>query len=249
MFSFPNSFSKNVFQRLSTLLRGVDVSMDCSQKAILHSEVLFYQKLTASQKVRFEKRVLSFINSKDFFGMHGLEVTKRMKLLIAATATMLTFGFPYHNYSSFNNILIYPDDYYSFITKTYHKGETNPKFKTVVFSWKAFEEDIKIIDNNRNLGIHEFVHALHFNFLQRYHITATIFLCQYEKLLEILKDTNKQKALKNKQYIRNYAFKNQYEFLSVIMEHFFETPELFKRFHPELYSKIKQMFNINVQGY
>jgi MtfA peptidase len=40
-----------------------------------------------------------------------------------------------------------------------------------------------------------------------------------------------------------YAYENQFEFLSVILEHFFETPRVFKTTHPELYAHIVAMIN------
>ena len=39
--------------------------------------------------------------------------------------------------------------------------------------------------------------------------------------------------------------KNQFEFLSVILEHFFETPRVFKSYHPELYAHVAAMINFD----
>ncbi|WP_410603855.1 zinc-dependent peptidase, partial [Bacillus sp. SIMBA_008] len=45
------------------------------------------------------------------------------------------------------------------------------------------------------------------------------------------------------EYFREYAYTNKFEFLAVILEHFFETPEIFKREFPELYLNVKTMIN------
>jgi Mlc titration factor MtfA (ptsG expression regulator) len=44
-------------------------------------------------------------------------------------------------------------------------------------------------------------------------------------------------------YFRFYAYTNQVEFLAVILEHFFETPQVFKKEFPELYSNVRDMIN------
>jgi Mlc titration factor MtfA (ptsG expression regulator) len=44
-------------------------------------------------------------------------------------------------------------------------------------------------------------------------------------------------------YFRLYAYTNQYEFIAVILEYFFETPREFKQKLPELYGMVKKMIN------
>ncbi len=44
-------------------------------------------------------------------------------------------------------------------------------------------------------------------------------------------------------YFRIYAYTNEFEFVAVILEHFFETPERFKEEFPHLYEKVKVMIN------
>ena len=95
----------------------------------------FYKILSESDKRRFEHRVKKFIDHHNFVGRDGVEVTEKMKLLISSTAIMLTFGMRRYLFSGFDNIIIYPKDYFSQVTKQQHKGETNPRYRTIVFSW------------------------------------------------------------------------------------------------------------------
>ena len=53
--------------------------------------------------------------------------------------------------------------------------------------------------------------------------------------------------LKSKAYFRSYAYVNQFEFLSVILEHFFETPYEFKVNHPQLFDHVATMINFDEQ--
>lgn len=220
-----------------------------AQRAILVEEFSFFNKLTPKQQCMFEHRLLRFIRYHTFVGREELVVTERMKLLISATAIKLTFGLRRYLLSRFETILVYPEHYFSNITQQYHKGEANPKYKTLVFSWEDFEEGIKIEDDNLNLGLHELAHALHFSFLTESSYDASLFLGHYKLLLISLKDKEAQKRLIAMEYLREYAFENQYEFLSVLIEHFFETPEEFRAKLPNIYHRIKLMLNMEVAGF
>ncbi|MFK7750316.1 MAG: zinc-dependent peptidase [Kordia sp.] len=219
------------------------------QRVVVAEELPFYTKLTPKEKRIFEHRVLRFIRYHTFVGRENLFVTERMQLLIASTAIMITFGFGRYLLSRFETILVYPEHYFSNITQQYHKGEANPKYRTLVFSWEDFEEGIKIQDDNLNLGIHELTHALHFSFLTEKSYNARLFLKHYKLLLASLTDTAAQKRLIRIGYLRDYAFENQYEFLSVLIEHFFETPEEFKAKLPNIYNRVKLMLNMDVAGF
>ncbi len=44
-------------------------------------------------------------------------------------------------------------------------------------------------------------------------------------------------------YFRIYAYTNEFEFIAVILEHFFETPSQFREEFPHLFEKVKVMIN------
>lgn len=220
-----------------------------TQRAIVSKEFSFYNKLTQKQQRVFEHRVLRFIRYHTFVGREDLFVTERMQLLISATAIMITFGFNRYLLSKFETILVYPAHYFSNITQQFHKGEANPSYKTIVFSWEDFEQGIKIENDNLNLGIHELTHALHFSFLTERSYSASHFLKHYKLLLLSLRNKEAQKRLIAMKYLREYGFENQYEFLSVLIEHFFETPDEFRSKLPNIYDRVKMMLNVDVAGF
>ena len=220
-----------------------------NQRAIVAKEISFYTKLTLKEQRVFEHRVLRFTRYHTFVGREGLFVTERMQLLISATAIMITFGYNRYLFSKFETILVFPEHYFSTITEEYHKGEANPSYRTIVFSWEDFEEGIKIEDDNLNLGIHEFTHALHFSFLTERSYSASHFLKNYKLLLLSLRNKDAQKRLIEMKYLREYGFENQYEFLSVLIEQFFETPEEFRSKLPAIYNRVKIMLNMDVAGF
>jgi len=147
--------------------------------------------------------------------------------------------------SEFDTIIIYPKNYFSQVTKQQHKGETNPKYRTIVFSWDDFMEGIKVENDNLNLGIHELTHAMHFTFKRRKSVTAINFMKRFKQLLNILKDRKLQRKIVASGYLRAYGFRNEYEFLAVLVEHFFETPEEFNEKLPEVYKMVRLMLNLD----
>lgn len=220
-----------------------------NQKQILESEFTFYKKLSPKFKRQFEHRVVSFINSKKFVGREGVEITDRMKVLIAAIGCMLSFGRKHYLYSLIEHILIYPDTFYSTANEDYHVGEFNPAGKALVLSWKVFEEGYKITNDNLNLGIHEFMHAMQLESKQSRDIDSTRFAKQFQNILKRLTTQEVKDKLDQTRYFREYAFTNQYEFMAVLAEYFIESPKEFNSHFPVLYDHTKKLLNFNFSGY
>lgn len=198
----------------------------------------FYQNLTSKNKLQFERRVQYFITVKKFIPRGFEKVTDEMKVLIAASAIQLTFGLPNIYLAHFKKILIYPDTYYSMISKKYHKGEVNPLHGIIVVSWKNFVEGYIINNDGVNLGLHEMAHALR--------LENKILNNEYSFFDEnILKKWNELSILERDKmetgehdFLRKYAAYDDEEFFAVAVEYFFEKPVDFKNKLPEVYSTL-----------
>ena len=83
-----------------------------SQKQILSQNFQFYKQLKPKYKRYFEHRIANFINTYEFVG-RDISVTEEMKVTIAGTAIMLTFGMRDYLNPLFKRIIIFPDIYYS----------------------------------------------------------------------------------------------------------------------------------------
>lgn len=214
------------------------------QRQILDKEFSFYRKLSDKKKTYFEHRVKSFLLTYKFVGNEIL-VTNEVRIIIAGTYVMLTFGMRNYLVPLFNKIIVYPTVYYSTITEYYHKGEFNPLLKAVVFSWEDFVSGHQITNNNINLGLHEFSHVLHFHAMKSKDSSAIIFYVEFVEIIKYYNDSELFSQLQQKSYFREYAYENAFEFLSVLLEHFFETPHIFKAEFPELFQHIKRMINFD----
>lgn len=215
-----------------------------SDKMILHQSNHFYQKLKPKYKTYFEHRVATFIEKTEF-STRDISLNSEMKLTIAAVYIQLTFGMKNYLNQLIQQIIIYPDIYLSTHTNEYYKGEFNPKLKTIVFSWSDFKSGIDIKSDNLNLGLHEFTHALHFQTLKSDKPTHVLFNETLRNLFSSFSNETLRQDFLNSGFLREYAFENQYEFVAVLLEHFFESPEEFKLKFPEVYLKVKQMINYN----
>lgn len=204
------------------------------RKTILGKYFFYYNKLSEKNKRKFEHRVNQFLHSKKFVG-RGIEVTEEMKVLISASAVKITFGLPMLYLSNFWKIAIYPDAYYSGLNRRYHYGEVNPRMGTILLSWKNFVDGYLDHNDNRNLGIHEMAHALHFENKIRnneYNFLDPYLMQKWDNLAAIELENVKNNS---NHFLRPYASTNEFEFFAVSMEHFFESPHEYREKLPQLY--------------
>ncbi|MEX1240940.1 MAG: zinc-dependent peptidase [Cyclobacteriaceae bacterium] len=203
-------------------------------KDILQKYFPYYQSLSAADKGKFERKVCNFLYSKRFIARNIDEVTIEARLLIAASAVQLTFGLPNIYLQHFDKILVYPNEYYSSITKQYHKGEVNPRFGIIVLSWNNFVEGYIRPQSSVNLGLHEMAHALRLENIIRneeYQFFDEGLVRRFDEYARII--CSNLEGYGN--FFRPYACTNEHEFFSVAIENFFERSELFKTNIPELY--------------
>ncbi len=208
---------------------------------ILREHFGYYNQLTESARARFISRVLHFIASKQFIPRQLDEVTPDMKVLIAASFVQLTFGFPQINLMHFRRILVYPDSYYSTISRRHHKGEVNPQHRLIVISWKNFTDGYLNKTDSINLGLHEMAHALQLENKIRnkeYNFLDTAMLRKWDVL--VAREISKLQQGESS-FFRRYAGTDEGEFFSVAVENFFERPGEFKQKLPDVYAVLVKL--------
>jgi MtfA peptidase len=222
--------------RRAAPVKSVVLPVPLKYKQILQKYFPYYQRLSPGNKAKFERKVTNFIYGKRFIPRQVEEVTIEAKVLIAASAVQLTFGLPNIYLRYFNKILVYPNDYYSSITKRYHKGEVNPAFGVIVLSWQSFVDGYIEPNDSKNLGLHEMAHALRLESLIRSEELPPFdeeLLRQFDEYADRVCNSPE---FESQTVLRPYACTNKHEFFSVSVENFFERPEEFKKQIPELYA-------------
>jgi MtfA peptidase len=228
--------------RIAAPLRSKVLPVPQIYRDILQKYFPFYRQLDDLNKNKFVQKVCNFIYGKRFIPRNIDQITVEARVLIAATAVQLTFGLADVYLQHFNKILVYPNDYYSSITKKYHKGEVNPRFGIIVISWQSFVEGFVSPNDAVNLGLHEMAHALRLENLIRsedYKFFDGELIAKFDEHAGVLcRSTNWSDT-----FFRPYACANEHEFFAVAVENFFERPSEFKNALPDLYAILSKLLN------
>lgn len=209
---------------------------------ILNRQNGFYNSLARPIKNRFLRTLYDNYDYFEFVSRKHFRLSRTIKVIISSGATQLALFLPPKSLSFYTKIIIYPEDYYSRITKLKHKGEVNPGFKLIVFSWKSISEELEKPKDGRNLLLHEFAHALWLEHKLMNHVYTTfneVYIRQFEE--EAKMEMNVAGRSEN-HFFRKYAFENIEEFFAVAVENFCEKPNELKNTLPKIYSILAALF-------
>ncbi|WP_343633401.1 M90 family metallopeptidase [Fluviicola sp.] len=211
---------------------------------LLVKHVAFYNRLTPPQKTRFEHRVHTFLLNVQIVGI-DTEVTHLDRILVASGAIIPIFGFDSWHYSNLDVVEIHPDKFLIPNTLQYANG---------LVGWGKMEGKVKLsrkalvhgfYDNNdqKNVAIHEFVHVLDMQDGKIDGRMARIIKeIDIKPWLQIINNKMTEMQRGNSS-IRDYGSTSNAEFLAVVSEFFFESPEKMKTEHPELYRMLDHFYN------
>jgi Mlc titration factor MtfA (ptsG expression regulator) len=164
-----------------------------------------------------------------------------MKAIICSGASQLVMNLPAESLTYFTRIIVYPDYYNSQITRKRHKGEVNPGFRLIVFSWRGIQEGLDRDDDGLNLLLHEFAHALwlEHKLVDEYNVLDPDLIEEFERLAH--REMDHLQAQEN-HFFRRYAFNNIEEFFAVAVENFFERPQQLRQQLPHFYEVLSRLF-------
>ncbi|NPA37437.1 MAG: zinc-dependent peptidase [Chlorobi bacterium] len=218
-------------------------------REILNKRVRYYRNLPDDRKKEFEDRVKRFIAEKSISGV-DTEVTDEDKLLVAASAIIPLFNFPYYNYPNVQEILLYPGSFDSKFQTGDKAGQKNILGMVgngymngvVVLSKPDLKAAFDGTRHTNNVGIHEFIHLIDKADGAVDGVPEILFKHSY--VLPWLKEVRKEmkKIKEGHSDINVYALTNDAEFLAVVSEYFFDNPEKLKKRHPELYKFLSNIF-------
>lgn len=203
----------------------------------------YYNTLAPNDKRLFVRRVLDFILEKNIIGVEGFVANNRVKASVAASAVQLTLGHETWKLEFFKDIVIHPSDFKGFLPGRLFSGETNLRGKGFIrFSWKKFMAGYEISDDNLNLGLHEFSHAMRFSGIKGHqsdYFAGHYFYGWLASAYEAYHDIRNGRDT----IFRDYGGTNITEFISVCIEHYFESPHEIKERYPLLYYSTAILLN------
>jgi len=198
----------------------------------LEKNVEYYRHLNPKNKAKFIKRI-KYQLSKKFIAIGMDSVDSNTKLLIAAAATILTFGFKDYRLAHFSEIGVTPGAYLSGHTKQNHQGETRARAGIVVFSAEHIHFGFENETDGLNIGLHEFAHALYVQMKldggQHINWMHQIWANVAKAAIPAMKDGKIT-------FFRDYASANKDELFACAVEAFFEQSAEFNRVMPKLYN-------------
>jgi len=245
IFILHRRFNKKYYRRLQLL----NVMLPDDWRQTLEENSTFYANLTHESKATFNQRVQFFLAEKRIEGI-STNIDDTIRLLIAASAIIPTFAFPFFEYPNLKQVLVYPNSFdHNFQTERTEGQEqiiagmvgngfmNNTLLLSKVDLLAGFRGQ-----NNYNVGIHEFVHLLDMAD-GAVDGLPEIFLANAYTLpwLQVIKAEVK-KIKKGQSDINPYGLTNNAEFLAVVSEYFFDNPEKFSEQHPELYKYLSKIF-------
>jgi hypothetical protein len=165
---------------------------------------------------------------------------------VAASAVQLTLGHETWKLDFFEDIVIHPSDFKGTFPGQLFSGETNMR-GIIKLSWKKFIAGYTISDDNLNLGLHEFTHALRFSGIKGHasdYFAGHYFYGWLASAYEAYHDIRNNRET----IFREYGGANITEFISVCIEHYFESPQEIRERYPLLYYSTAILLNQETVG-
>ena len=225
-----------------------------SWRQILVSRVGFYRALVAAADDqalrRFEDDVRIFLAEQQIYGAgqgpKQLEIDDTTRLLIAASAAMLTHGIPRFEWPRMRDIVIHPQAFNEEYTSEHATISGMVHYQgPILYS----EPDLRLgfrRSDGHNVGLHELAHVLDLADGHADGVPVGASWASSAPWLEIVSDRlAKLRAHRYPDVLREYAATNEAEFFAVAVETFFERPHKLRHKDPELYAMLRDYFGQN----
>jgi Mlc titration factor MtfA (ptsG expression regulator) len=226
---------------------------------ILERRVPYFRRLPRDLRRQLEQHIQVFVAEKSFVGCGGMEISDEVRVTLAAQACLLILNRNTGYYPNLHQILVYPGAFAierlraepsGVLQEERHvlSGEswTNGQ---VVISWEDALEGAAIVDDGRNVVIHEFAHQLDqqkgyangapwLGRRDRYARWSQVMIGEFAQL-------QMRAATREPSLFSYYGASNPAEFFAVVSEVFFEQPREMAAMHPALYEELRSLYRID----
>lgn len=217
----------------------------------------YFQILPEDEQRQLLGHTNVLLHEKHFEGCGGLRLTERMKIAIAAHASILLINRQSRDYfPKLDTILVYPD---TFVAKademgpdgviTEDEGERAGEAwdrGIIILAWEEVDYSCHVLGDGYNVVLHEFAHQLDFEdgiadgspFLGDGKFSEAwdrVLLKNYEELIQ---DVRRRRPT----LLDDYGATDPAEFFAVATETFFELPRELKQHHRDLYEVLRDYF-------
>ena len=228
-------------------------------REILERRVPYVRLLPRELRRQLEQHIQVFIAEKSFVGCDGLEISDEVRVTIAAQACLLILNRRTDYYPSLTQILVYPGAFIIERLRAEPSGVLQEQRQAlsgeswthgqVVISWEDALEGAAIVDDGRNVVIHEFAHQLD---QQKGYANGAPWLGRRDRyarwsrvMMEEFVRLQQQAATQEPSLLSYYGASNPAEFFAVVSEVFFEQPREMAALHPALYAELRTFYRVD----
>jgi len=225
---------------LNQKLDNIYLSKKENYSSLLSMHNPYFRSLGTEMQDRFLKRVIFFIEGRDFQFV-DMEEDEKMRVVITASAIQLTFGLGHFMMDYFKTIYVLKNKYR--YQQSVQAFEGNVGDEGIYLSWEDFEGEYRNYGDGQNVGLHEMAHALvYINFY-----TETpdddAFKARFSDFSAVARPVFEAMQQGQTSFLDRYAATNYDEFWAVCVESFFERSFQFREQKPELYKAICDLLN------
>lgn len=220
-------------------------------KHLLSSKIPLYSKLSSENRQILEKYIRQFLQTKNYEGCAGFEISDEVRVLIAAWASLLLIGRMTACYPTVNTILVYPT---AFIATDGLLHKQTQSDRPAILAGQAWQKDLVILSwqdvvagiehshDGYNVIIHEFAHHCDLEdgaFDGVPNLASVELQSRFKRAIEKGYETLRAKIQNDQnRFLRDYAAESPAEYFAVASEYFFERPFELRNNHQHLYEAL-----------
>jgi Mlc titration factor MtfA (ptsG expression regulator) len=228
-------------------------------REILKRRVPYFRLLPADLQIQLKRHIQVFLAEKPFIGCDGLDVTEEMRVTIAAQACLLILNRRTDYFANLRQILVYPGAFIVNRVQSDGAGVLRDERQVlsgeswsqgqIVLSWDDVVDGAAVVDDGRNVVIHEFAHQLDQQNGQANGAPILVGREKYRRWAHVLGEefARLQHAASEglPTLLSHYGATNPAEFFAVASEVFFEQAGRMMEQHPELYRELSRFYRVN----
>ncbi len=218
--------------------------------------LIIYRRLSDADRTELRGHIQVFLEEKRFEGCGGLDLSDRIRVTIAAHASILLLHRDTDYYPQLESILVYPHAYQA--PSERHLGDYLVEEGTevregeswyrgaMVLSWEDVQRGAMDQKEGQNVVFHEFAHQLDdesgaadgtpvLEGRDQWRKWVEVFQREYERLQDAAEQGRRT-------VLDPYGAESPSEFFAVATEFFFQRPRDLQRRHRELYEQLRQFY-------
>jgi Mlc titration factor MtfA (ptsG expression regulator) len=199
-----------------------------------------YRRLPGGLQTAFGRDVQRFIAKQRITGVET-KVDDPLRLLVAASATTLSVGWPGYKWSEVSEVLLYPDDFdRDFAVGRRELAGMAHVWGTVILSVPSLRHSFAHYQDPYHVGFHEFAHLLTYDRGQPIKVPVGLSPAQIQ-LWEIIQAHELKRVAAGKSIVDPYTLQPS-EFFPCAVEAFFQKPIELREVHRRLYRFLSRYF-------